>query len=286
MPEKETVRVAFLGNSIQYYNDLPRFMGAFSNNVICQDSCFRGNANLTSLFKEGNGMSAKFKTTNSLQPDGTYDIGAANIKSLLQRDWDYIVINDHTQHPTRPDTKLESTKSLVQDYAPLIRQSGGTPVFLMTFAYGEQGIYGSEDLGDVELFTNLLREGYEYYVKAMSKILPFTSAPRIAPAGLAFYTIHQDNPNMWGKLYHLDKKHPSPHGSFLIGCVLYCTIFGVPQAKDINIPENGPASFWEEARARVMQPAGDIPQPMPTSAEARYLLDIAIKVCLSFELSH
>lgn len=287
--ERASVRVAFLGNSIQYYNDLPRLMKALSNNAIEQDSCYRGNATLSSLFQDGNGMSMKFQTTNALRPDGTYDIGADTVTSLLQQqqqqpqNWDFVVMNDHTQHPTRSDTRFESVTTLVQDYAPLLRQSGAIPIFLMTYAYQERGAYGSDDLGDVVQFTKLLHEGYESYVQALAEVLPVASTPRIAPVGFAFLAIHEENPKMWSQLFHPDKKHPSPHGSFLIACVLYYTILGVTQGTEaIMIPDNGASAIWEIARPRVMQPADDDPLPIPTYDEAKYLSTLALRECLTY----
>jgi hypothetical protein len=287
--ERASVRVAFLGNSIQYYNDLPRLMKALSNNAIEEDSCYRGNATLSSLFQDGNGMSRKFQTTNALRPDGTYDIGADTVTSLLQQrqqqpqDWDFVVMNDHTQHPTRSDTRYESITTLVQDYAPLLRQSGAIPIFLMTYAYQERGVYGSDDLGDVVQFTKHLQEGYESYVQALAEVLPVTSTPRIAPVGFAFLAIHKENLQMWSQLFHPDKKHPSPYGSFLIACVLYYTILGVTQGTEaIMIPDDGASAIWEKARPRVMQPDGEDPLPIPTYDEAKYLSSVALRVCLTY----
>lgn len=281
--ERASVRVAFLGNSIQYYNDLPRLLRALSNHAIEQDSCYRGNATLSSLFQDGNGMSVKFQTANALRPDGTYDIGADSVTSLIQQQkgWDFVVINDHTQHPARSDTRLESINALMKNYAPLIRQSGAIPVFLMTFAYQERGVYGSDDLGDVLQFTKLLKEGYQSYVQKLAEVLPAALTPRIAPVGLAFSAIYEENPTMWYQLFHPDKKHPSPHGSFLIACVLFYTILGVSQGTEaIAIPDSGTSAIWEKARPRVMQPAGDDPLPTPTFDEAKYLSSIALRVCL------
>ena len=54
-----TTRVAFLGNSILYYNDCPRFLANLSKDHvnIHQDSCLRGGTNLQQLWEQGNGMS-------------------------------------------------------------------------------------------------------------------------------------------------------------------------------------------------------------------------------------
>ena len=60
------VRVAYLGNSIQYFNDCPRFLTNLSQGAIAQqDSCLRGGASLVTLWTKGNGMQHKFATMNA-----------------------------------------------------------------------------------------------------------------------------------------------------------------------------------------------------------------------------
>ena len=85
-------RVAFLGNSIQYYNDTPRFLANLGRGSISHpDSCYRGGASLLSLWEDGNGMKRKFATPNAetsrTTVDGkevvVYDVGAPTVRSLL-----------------------------------------------------------------------------------------------------------------------------------------------------------------------------------------------------------
>ena len=71
----DPVRVAFIGNSIIYY-DLPRFMEALSGNTVEQDSCLRPSGTLKSIVEKGNNMIERFHTEKALTSDGTYDIGA------------------------------------------------------------------------------------------------------------------------------------------------------------------------------------------------------------------
>merc|ERR1712176_1353353 len=91
----ETLKIAFIGNSIQYYNDFPRVMQAISGDHIEQNSCLRGGASFSTFLKKGNGMKHRFNSTNALRSDGTYDIGSPTVYDLLLGDyaqnWDYIV---------------------------------------------------------------------------------------------------------------------------------------------------------------------------------------------------
>ena len=85
--------------------------------------------------------------------------------------------------------------------------------------------------------------------------------------GLAFLKIRRENPTMWERLFHVDDFHPSPHGTFLQGCVLHWTLFGCgPENIDYG---DGASHLWSDAR--VMQPPTDDLLPLPTIEEARYL---------------
>lgn len=53
------VRVAMIGNSLMYYNDLPRLLEAMSGGSITQDSCLHGDASFQSQLMYGNGMYEK-----------------------------------------------------------------------------------------------------------------------------------------------------------------------------------------------------------------------------------
>ena len=101
------IKVAFLGNSILYFNDTPRFLVNLSKHKIAyQDSCLRGGTTLTELYTLGNGMKRHgFSTHNALMDNGEYDIGSPAVQDLLQDkqiQWDVIVMNEHTQRWRQP----------------------------------------------------------------------------------------------------------------------------------------------------------------------------------------
>ena len=59
---EDEVRVAMIGNSIMYYNDLPRLLEAMSGGKLSQDSCLHGDASFESHLRYGNGMLEKWNT--------------------------------------------------------------------------------------------------------------------------------------------------------------------------------------------------------------------------------
>jgi hypothetical protein len=218
MEYKNTTKVAFLGNSLQYYNDQPRFISQLSQGKLQQNSCYQPLSNFYSLWLHGNKMWEKWNTTNALLPDGTYDYGAPTVAALLSsQPWDFVVMNDYSQAPADLHNRTLHIEVLKNHYAPLLVQCGATPVFMLTWAYREKGIHESEERGNTLDFTRSIQAGYQSYARTLSENLPANQKPRLAPVGLAFYWIHENNYDMWLKLFHWDSIHPSPHGSFLEG---------------------------------------------------------------------
>ena len=68
--EEEKVRVAMIGNSLMYYNDLPRLLEAMSNGRLSQDGCLHGSASFKSHLLYGNGMFVKWDTIPAMHGYG------------------------------------------------------------------------------------------------------------------------------------------------------------------------------------------------------------------------
>ena len=270
--DNDQIRVAFVGNSILYFNDCPRVLESmlqtrFSN--VQQNSCLRGGTTLTELWVQGNGMDTKF-AQGEPGPDGTYDIGAPTVTALLDNDqWDFLVLNDFTQGPARVKTRRESKVALEQYYIPLMKKCGATPVVLQTSAY-RKPIRNSQDLGTVEEWTQLLEEGCQEYVSLCKEQLPESQAPLLAPVGNAYLKIHNEDLSLWEKLFFKDDFHPSPHGTWLQACILYCTMLREP-------PPIYDPSIWD--KCRYMQRPKEEPMPLPTAEEAQTLRQYARDVC-------
>jgi hypothetical protein len=263
------IAVAHLGNSIQYFNDCPRFLEHMLNEkyaFVTQDSCLRGGANVTGLYTKGNAMQEKFATPNAKKADGTYDVGSPTVVDLLapENKWDYVVINDHTQAPVRIEIKNESIHTFKEHYIPLIGNET-TVILLMTAAY-KAPVNNSTDLGGFDHFTELLVKGYAEYATLFQNV-------KIAPLGLAFQYIkhHPGGVVEWEKLYAPDDFHPSPHGTYLEASILYCTITG-EQPPEYN------HLWWKTARY-MQPPAVQPPMPLPTEQEAEFLREVASMVC-------
>jgi len=291
-----TIKVAFIGNSVQYFNDCPRFMEAISDNRIIQNSCLRPSATLTGILKNGNGMGTIFNTSKALKDEGSFDIGAPDVYTLLLGDetsgyeppnWDFVVMNDRTYYPAKSYTRSKTKKTLENVYAPILEEIGATPVFIATHAYRVPSEKVAE-LGNITTYTSLVLEGVKEYAEVLQHYLPSDQTPRIAPVGKAFLRVWEEDPDLWYNLFNIDDYHPSPHGTYLQGCVIYCTLFERPPLKETAIPFH-PADLFRNSR--VMQPegwtSGGDYLPKPTYQEAEYLFNVAKRVCkepLSIEL--
>lgn len=335
IPDIPQISVAFVGNSMLYYNDMPRLLQRLSYDRIYQDSCLHGDASLNSILVTGNGMYQKFNTSNAHIKKDLYDFGQCTVPQLLLGNdpaldhemiqisqnntndgsssstssttnitylandgsnpclrnphylayldkinaefptkWDYIVMNDNTRNPGRDGTRAAGIDVLLHTYLPMFHQTGAVPVFLDTHAYftPTRDLTG---LGDIPQFTSLTYEGYRQYVAALSPHLPKSQQPLIAPAGIAYLTIWEENHSLWEKLFHSDSVHASPLGSFLEACIIYYTLYGKMPAKEAAIHDNM-SILW--AKARVMQEFGQPRNPFPTREEGEYLYDIADRV--------
>ena len=330
--------VAFLGNSMFYFNDFPRFFEEISGDRVIQNSCLHGGASIGSLVLEGNAMWPQFGTIEAIlgnDDDGNtiYDYGACTVRQLLSGDeyqpgeddnlegrhesnntnpcrvdtpymehanrffkessvvkagWDFVVINDNTRSPARSLTRELSLETLEQFYVPLLLKTGSTPVFLWTHAYTFENTCESDyvensnvvvmtGLEDIANFTSLTRVGYQAYVDLLNLYLPAAQAPRIAPVGLAFLVIYEENYELWQTLFHCDNLHASPSGSFLQGCIIYYTLFGKMPSEELILKEDV-SSLWN--RARVMQHAWEPSNRFPDRATATYLYRVAERVMI------
>ena len=272
------LRIAFVGNSIQYYYDIPRLMEALCSVRIVQDSCFRSGATLPSLLAEGSSMNEDFGISpHAKRSDGSLDVGALTVQALLldSAPWDFCVLNDLTLAPAREATRDASVAALVSQYAPMLRQCGARPILLMNYAYREHvhnKNIDSSSLGDHATLTHRLRKGLDAYAAALAAVLPSNQAPCVAPLGVAMLAVKEDRPRLWRDLFHPDHRHLSARGAFLQACVLHCTILGrAPPAKA------DPSALYVRARCLGWD-APDASNMPPTVEEACYLSGVAERV--------
>lgn len=218
-----------------------------------------------------------------LQDDGTNPcLLSANYYFFKQRQyddfgppqWDYVLINDNSRAPCCTEQRATGLELLEDVYVPWLRQTKAVPIFMVTHSYwaSKRDMSG---LTDIPTFLSLTYEGYKEYAETVGKALPERQKPRIAPVGLAFLLIWEENPSMWYDLIHQDEIHLTPSGTYLEGLIVYATIYGrLPNTK---IVLNGDiANLFSGARR--MTPSEHIQEAYPTMDQARYLYHIARRI--------
>jgi len=170
--------------------------------------------------------------------------------------YDFVVLQEQTLRPAGKD--VAKFYAAVRSLAEKVRQNGATPVLYVTAPRKE----GSADLTangwTVESMTWRVAAAYA----AIGQELDIP----VAPAGLAFYDICTNHPEI--ELYDPDLSHPSYTGSYLVAITLAAEIFDVdPTTVDysVRIPEAEAPILKEAARKAVFE-TPEIPAEYVTSS--------------------
>jgi hypothetical protein len=198
------------------------------------------------------------------------------LKSRRRRPhWNYVVINDYTLNPGRASKRQEGLKVLQDVYAAWFLETGATPVFFDTHAYWTP-LYNLTAFVDVPTLTSVTYEGYLQYASLLSKLLPPLQKPRIAPVGIVFLTVWEENRSLWYRLFQrFDQLHASPLGTLATAFVVFGTLFG--RMPDMSVVLRHRNMTWLWSDARVLQQR-KWPDPFPTVREAKYLYDVVDRV--------
>jgi hypothetical protein len=184
-------------------------------------------------------------------------------------EWDYVVLADQTKRMAVSSAREGTISVLASTYAPLLRQIRAIPVIVDTHAFWSDNS-NMTGLTDIPTFTSLLYEGVQDYVDALKAELPARQAPIVAPIGLAYLTIYEEDYELWQQMFLDDDVHSSVHGSYLFACVLYCTLYGHSPPDSLPLPEY----LFSDARKLMGQPQ------YPSYDETVYLNNVARRVAL------
>jgi hypothetical protein len=199
--------------------------------------------------------------------------------------WDYIIIVEQTKRMAFAEARNETVNFLKNRYGPLIKASGAIPVLVDTHAFwsSKSNMTG---LTDIPTFAALIAQGVTDFSTALASVLPSYQAPLVAPIGLAYLTIWEEDYTFWQKLFLDDGIHSSIYGSYLFACVLFATLFdqlpthnnidggGTSSNSNENSEYNNMASLFMDSR-KIVGPAS-----YPTLEEAEYLRNVAGRVTL------
>ena len=191
------------------------------------------------------------------------------LSSDSQVKWDFVVLSDKTKRMAFQDTREDAIDSFATNYVSLIKNSGAVPLIVDGHAFWSDNT-NMTGLDDIATFTSLVYEGARQYQSSLAQQLPSSQKPRIAPVGLAYLAVYEEDFDMWEKLFYEDGIHASVYGTYLTACVLYCTMTGhMPRAAAAN----DVSTLFETARA-----VSGAANGYPDEGEAGFLFNIAKKV--------
>jgi hypothetical protein len=128
---------------------------------------------------------------------------ADTLNAIRTGGWDVIVLQEQSQTPViNPKGFFEYAGKLNAE----IKKAGAETILFMTWERPDSVQYGVTT-------ANMSKRYFE---------LGQNLGVKVAPVGLAFYRALQERPDL--NLYISDG-HPTPQGTYLAACVLYCIIF-------------------------------------------------------------
>ncbi|KAL3910214.1 MAG: hypothetical protein SGILL_007782 [Bacillariaceae sp.] len=190
--------------------------------------------------------------------------------------WDFVVLTDQAQRMCFDETRQQALVGFNYTYGPLCKSERISPIIVQPHAYQSETA-NSTGLSDLSTFTALIMEGAQIYKKYLNKRIGFFQGAHVAPVGNAFLAVYEADKYLYKKLFLDDGIHPSGHGTFLYGTVIYATMMGyMPRYKDVVVDNMNSTLF---GTARRLQ-ASDSEAGFPDKEEAAILFKIAKKVAL------
>jgi hypothetical protein len=195
----------FVGNSFFYFNNgIHSYVVGLLRGA---DPLYRFRTTLATI----SGSGANWHDLDSyFRPNaiGGYSFDADNnvVFNQLDRLFDLVVLMDCSQCPVHPRLR-PLFEEYMRKHSDSARRHGAVPVFFMSWAYADR--------------PAMTAELAEAYTRAGND-----NNALVVPAGLAFANALRQRPET--PLYTLDKRHPSPAGTYLAACTLYASLFRRP----------------------------------------------------------
>ena len=111
VPEKDAIRVLFVGNSLTYWNEMPWMVEQISAN---------GTPKLSTAFAGGSGMSLRQQWQS-----------AKTLRTIREHPWDYVVLQGQSSEAERNQAEFSRYGSLLDAE---IKKRGAKTVFFLTWA--------------------------------------------------------------------------------------------------------------------------------------------------------
>ncbi len=193
--------VLFIGNSHTFYNDLPGLFEGLAtsgfHDVYVGESTVGG---------------------STLSFHASY---ASTLNEIQERDWDRVVLQEHSLYPVIPHWRDESFYPSARFLDSLITGTGSNTAFYLT-----QGWENAEGPYCIEDYCSPKFDGYfsmQVDATAAYRNISNELGALLVPAGEAWSAALSVNPDL--ELWAFDGYHPSLEGSYLSACTFYAHIF-------------------------------------------------------------
>lgn len=200
------VRVLFLGNSYTYVNNMPQIVANMASGT-------------------GDTLVWEMEAPGGFTFGGHYTSMASKNK-IKQGNWDYVVLQEQSQHPALPYQQVYSTTLLygrLLDSLVNVSNPCAETIYYMTWGRknGDAGLCGTYTPQGWPHFCTYT--GMDSVIRARYETLANDNQGIVSPAGAVWRVIRAIHPNI--ELYDTDESHPSQAGSYAAACAFYTTIF-------------------------------------------------------------
>jgi len=200
------VRVLFLGNSYTYYNNMPQIVADMAAST-------------------GDTLVWEMEAPGGFTFGGHYTSMASKNK-IKQGNWDYVVLQEQSQHPALPYQQVYSTTLLygrLLDSLVKVSNPCAETIYYMTWGRknGDAGSCATYTPQGWPHFCTYI--GMDSVIRARYETLANDNQATVSPVGAVWRVIRSQHPNI--ELYDADESHPSVAGSYAAACAFYTTIF-------------------------------------------------------------
>ncbi|SDJ66785.1 PKD domain-containing protein [Chryseobacterium jejuense] len=195
-----TKKVFFIGNSYTYFNDLP---------ILVQDI-----AQSTGDILEHQSQTPGGSTLQQ-------HINSTTIATLMQGNWDYVVLQEQSQLPSLTDQQVQTQ---VYPYAAqlsdFVKNTNGCGNVIFYMTWGRKNGDASRCSVQPSVCTY---EGMDDLISKHYIEMAMDNEAILSPVGKVWRAIRELDPAL--ELYNLDESHPSYIGSMVAAYTFYTVIF-------------------------------------------------------------
>ena len=208
------MNVLFLGNSLMFYNDLPK--------VFADLAKAGGHDVLVSSVTKGSATVSHFASESD-------PLGMRTREVLRERRWDIVIIEPSRRITPFEGSVLQAETEAAKTVQALAAEAGAA--ILLYAVWGNNDGKVKECVAEapphmpfVGVHPYARADHAQFLHEVSHRISDALGGVRIAEAGLAFERMIAKDDTV--NLYHTDLRHPSPAGTYLAACTIYATLFG------------------------------------------------------------